>query len=299
MKLATFYTFLVTDIRANTVETKLGNINEACIGWTKVAMDCGLINLQRKVSNYQHRFSKLVKDTAWHYKTNRKCAPAGSLIRNRRTDAIGDSSSQFFISDDAHFQSIFHELDALNIDTGTANLPFIDLKVVNDVAPSRRQSRRENRFKVNTEIGARSQSETKKSGNENRLEKACRAGFRSLWQMSDLGGCPKLEKWKRRTSFLQGQIAKFSKICRKHKGEQKKKEVEQRQSEMIDIPGMGLVHPDDLGVGKTTTEATKPQSNVEITVSGDLIETEALGGLERSVSREQGSLLQTIGKFEA
>lgn len=49
------------------------------------------------------------------------------------------------------------------------------------------------------------------------------------------------------------------------------------------------------GVGKTTTESTT-KSNV--TVSGDLIEYDALGGLERSVSREQGSLLQTIGKLE-
>ena len=48
------------------------------------------------------------------------------------------------------------------------------------------------------------------------------------------------------------------------------------------------------GVGKATTESTT-KSNV--TVSGDLIEYDALGGLERSVSREQGSLLQTIGKL--
>ena len=47
-------------------------------------------------------------------------------------------------------------------------------------------------------------------------------------------------------------------------------------------------------MGKATTESTT-KSNV--TVSGDLIEYDALGGLERSVSREQGSLLQTIGKL--
>lgn len=283
----------------NIVETKAANINEACTGWAEAAMDCGLLPIQRKISNYQHRFAKLVKDTVWHHKTKKHCAPLGSLKRNRRTDAIGDTGDQFFISDSMHFNSIFHKLDNLKIDTSIDNLPMIDLKAVTDVvAPSRRQTRRENRFKTNAEINARTTStEPKKSsGNENRLEKACRSGFRSMWQLNELQGCPKLEKWKRRTSFLQGQIAKFGKLCRKHAAEQKQRQVEQRQAEMIEIPGMGLVHPSELGVGQTTTTSTtdKPASNV--TVSGDLIETDALGGLERSVSREQGSLLQTIGE---
>jgi len=256
--------------------------------------------IQRKISNYQHRFAKLVKDTVWHHQTKKHCAPLGSLKRNRRTDAVGDDGDQFFISDAMHFNSIFHKFEIMKIDSGIDNLPMIDLKAVTDNnGPSRRQTRRENRFKTSSEMNARATSTEpkKQSGNENRLEKACRSGFRSMWQMEELQGCPKLEKWKRRTSFLQGQIAKFSKLCRKHDAEQKERQVEQRQAEMIEIPGMGLVHPSELGVGQTTTTTTdKPSSNV--TVSGDLIETDALGGLERSVSREQGSLLQTIDLTE-
>ena len=281
------------------VETKAANIAEACTGWTEAAMNCGLLPIQRKISNYQHRFAKLVKDTVWHHQTKKHCAPLGSLKRNRRTDAIGDDGDQFFISDAMHFNSIFHKFEIMKINSGIDNLPMIDLKAVTDNnGPSRRQTRRENRFKTSAEMNARATSTEpkKQSGNENRLEKACRSGFRSMWQMEELQGCPKLEKWKRRTNFLQGQIAKFSKLCRKHDAEQKERQVEQRQAEMIKIPGMGLVHPSELGVGQTTTTTTdKPSSNV--TVSGDLIETDALGGLERSVSREQGSLLQTIGEF--
>lgn len=239
MKLAHF---ILIGSYGSTVENKAENINNACTGWAKAAMDCGLPNIERKINNYQHRFTKIVRDAVWHHKTNKKCAAVGSLSRNRRTDAIGSLSDQFFISDDMHFNSMFHKLDNLNIDTAPDNFPLIDLKQVGQAPPRR------NRFKGAQNIQGRSEGKAS-SGNENRLEKSCRSGFRSLWKMADLQNCPKLEKWKRRTAFLQGQIEKFYKLCRKFESDKKQRAVEQRKSEMIEIPGMGLVHPDDLGSG--------------------------------------------------
>lgn len=246
MKLFSYFVTLATGQFHETklVQTDMGTpLTDAifkslvsCHDWINQALVCD--PPKSKISNYEFRFAKVAKDTAWHVFAIKNCnwprMEEGAYIRNRRgtrRNQIDQSFSQSFenglnayivkqLSGQVELKSALQAEGSGDDSSNNSDFPHSSIQNDTLLQIQSRSLLETPPLAQFTETDAKGKGKGKGKGNKSpkpptidQLASRCKTDMIKLWEREELNQCPKLGSWRRRMNGLIRTVQVMHNVC--------------------------------------------------------------------------------------